>query len=263
MVSSRPAGHGRTRASFVRVPVITVALLAAGAAMLPAQAPIIPEPAQTILLRDVGLTEGQLVLIRNGRVVVRVLDAPHPKEVAVAGVTRIGISKEQFFTRYRDIERFKRHEAVLQLGRFSQPPVPTDVARLTFDGEMLDDLRTCRPGRCKVKLPADWMTAFRDQVDWSSRTARDDAQALFRNTLVSYVAGYQASGAIALVEYRDKETPIRLAEESMSLVQHSPYLKAVSPDFARYLIAYPHVSLPVMPTASSTGPRSSSASSRW
>jgi len=210
-----------------------------------AQAPLIPEPANTILLRDAGFTQGQLVLARNGRVVVRMLEMADPKEVAVAGVTRVAVSKEQFFAQYRDIERFKQHEAVLQLGRFSQPPAASDLAGLTFSQDMLDDLRACRPGSCKVKLPAAWMAAFRDRVDWSSGTARSDAQELFRATLAAYVADYQANGAAALVEYRDKEAPVRLGELSTAIVQHSPSLRAVSPDFARYLIAYPRVSLPV------------------
>jgi len=224
---------------------IWAALLLIGPASPRAQTPIIPEPANSILQRDAGFTQGQLVLIRNGRVVVRMLETQDPKEVAVAGVTRIAVSKEQFFARYRDIERFKQHEAVLQLGRFSQPPAAADLARLTFSDDMLDDLRTCRPGNCKVKLPAAWMTTFREQVHWSSTTARHDAQELFRTTLAAYVADYEANGAVALVEYRDKEAPSRLAEHSTALIQHSPYLGAVSPDFARYLIAYPRVSLPV------------------
>jgi hypothetical protein len=210
-----------------------------------AQAPLIPEPANTILLRHAGFTQGQLVLARNGRVVVRMLETQDPKEVAVAGVTRIAVTKEQFFARYRDIERFKQHEAVLQLGRFSQPPSAADLARLTFDDAMLDDLRTCRPGNCKVKLPAAWMTLFRERVNWSSATARHDAQVLFRTTLAAYVSDYEANGAGALVEYRDKEAPSRLAEHSTALIQHSPYLGAVSPDFTRWLIAYPRMSLPV------------------
>jgi hypothetical protein len=210
-----------------------------------AQAPIIPEPANSMLLRDAGFTQGQLVLARNGRVVVRMLATQDPKEVAVAGVTRVAITKEQFFARYRNIERFKQHEAVLQLGRFSDPPVAADLVRLTFSEDMLDDLQTCSPGHCKVKLPAAWMAAFRERVNWSSGSARRDAQDLFRATLAAYVADYQANGASALVEYRDKDAPVRLADQSTALVQRSPYLRAISPDFSRYLVAYPRVSLPV------------------
>jgi hypothetical protein len=218
---------------------------AAGLARPDAQAPIVPEPANALLLRDLGFTDGQLVLARNGRVVVRMLKAQDPREVAVAGVTRIAVTKEQFFARYRDIERFKQHEAVLQVGRFSQPPSAADLGRLTFDDEMLDDLRTCRPGDCKVKLPAAWMTLFRERVNWSSAAARHDAQQLFRATLAAYVADYHANGAAALVEYRDKDVAVRLGEVSTALLQHSPSLSAVSPDYARWLVAYPRVSLPV------------------
>ena len=241
----RPPRQPLRRAAWLHA-AVWAALLAGGAAAPRGQAPIIPEPAQSLLLRDIGFTEGQLVLARNGRVVVRMLPTPQPKEIAVAGVTRIGVTKEQFFERYRDIERFKQHEAVLQLGRFSTPPDAAQLAGLTFSPDMLDDLRTCRPGRCKVKLPAEWMAKFREQVNWSSRSARDEAQALFRTMLAAYVADYQARGASALVEYQDKAKPVSLAQASTALVERSPYLHTVSPGFSRYLIAYPGVHLPVI-----------------
>jgi hypothetical protein len=225
---------------------VLAVLLVSGTATPRAQPPISPEPAYSVLLRDVGFSPGQLVLARNGQIVVKLLPTPQPKEVAVAGVTRIAVTKEQFFARYRDIVRFKQHEAVKQLGRFSQPPDADDLARLEFSPDMLDDLRTCRPGDCKVKLPHAWMTTLREQVNWSSRSAHTDAQDLFRALLAAYVAEYQVNGTSALVEYRDKEAPARLAEQSTALIQHSPYLNALSPDFARYLIAYPRVHLPVL-----------------
>jgi len=229
--------------SLRRALAVTAACVLAGGAVTRAQSRIVPEPAQTMLVRDLGFTEGQLVLARNGQVVVRLLPAPSPKEVAVAGVTRIAVSRETFFDRYRDIERFKQHDAVKQLGRFSAPPAPADVAGLTFHPDLLDELRTCRPGDCKVKLPEAWMTRFRQQVNWSAPTARSDAQDLFRSLLVGYVGGYQAGGAAALVEYADKQPPVKLAEQSTALIQHSACLTAVAPDFSRYLIAYPRVPL--------------------
>ena len=178
---------------------------------LRARTPPLPEPAYSVLLRDVGFSQGQLVLARNGQIVVKLLPTPQPKEVAVAGVTRIAVTREQFFDRYRDIERFKQHEAVKQLGRFSQPPDAGDLARLEFSPDMLDDLRTCQPGDCKVKLPQTWMTKLREHVNWSSASARTDAQDLFRALLSGYVADYQTNGASALVEYRDKQAPAKLA----------------------------------------------------
>ena len=206
---------------------------------------ILPEPAQTLLTRDMGLTEGQLVLVRNGRVMVGTLEtAGEPKETAVFGAVRITVTKEQFFAQYRDIERFKRHKAVLQLGRFSPSPALDDVRGLTFSRATLDDLRDCRPGRCKVKLPAAWMSDLGRNVDWSGPGWRDDAQAVLRQKFVDYVASYLSVGAVALVEYSDKKIPVRLADSFHAIVQRSPSLTLQFPDFQRYLVAYPHVVLP-------------------
>lgn len=231
------------------IPGAVLAFVAAAMAMAappPAQPPLIPEPAQAILLGGVGLSPGQLVLIRNGQVVVKVLETSHPREVAVAGATRIAISKEAFFERYRDIERFKRHKAVLQLGRFSQPPALSDIAALTVDNETLDDLVECEPGRCKVKLSAAWMTGFRAFAGRPAGARREEVVALARTGLVRYVTDYLARGAAALVVYQDKERPVRLADELAALVGHSPYLDTVSPHIGRYLVGFPGVDAPVV-----------------
>ena len=43
-------------------------------------------------------------------------------EVAIAGAVSIGVSRQLFMERFRDIAAFKRAPAVLAIGRFSSPP---------------------------------------------------------------------------------------------------------------------------------------------
>ena len=206
----------------------------------PAVPLILPDPAQTVLQRDVGFSAGQLVLVRNGQIVVKLLASPEPKEVAVAGAVRVTISKEEFFARYRDIERFKRHKAVLQLGRFSPSPRMEDVGRLTFAPDSIDDLRDCRPGRCQVKLPDAWIEDIRRGIDFNATSWRDAAQHLLRQKLVDYVTAYQSSGTPALVEYHDDAVPVRLADQFAGIVKRSTYFEHLFPDLGRYLLSYPH-----------------------
>ncbi|MCX6551284.1 MAG: hypothetical protein NTY02_09835 [Acidobacteria bacterium] len=212
------------------------------------QGPIVPEPAQSILLRDIGFTPGQLVLIRNGQAMARTLETDQQKEIAVAGAVRVAVTKEEFFTRYRDIERFKHHKAVLQIGRFSAPPSAGDMARLTLSDEAIDALRTCEPGRCKVRLPAEWMADFRRLTATPESAWRTEALSLFRSRIAAYVTAYQEQGAAALAVYADKSPAVSLAEESNRLLERSTALRTASRDFQRYLLDYPRRPLPLLDT---------------
>ena len=223
-----------------------LAPLCAGTQGDPAVPMILPEPVQTVLLRDAGLTPGQLVLVRNGQLMVKVIKSPDPQEVAVAGAVRVAISKEEFFARYRDIERFKRHKAVRQLGRFSSPPSMGDVAKLSFAPDSIDDLRDCRPGHCQVKLPDAWIQDIRRGIDFTAASWRETAQHLLRQKLVDYVTAYESAGTSALVEYHDDRVPVRLADKFAGIVARSSYLEHTFPALRHFLLNYPRADVEVI-----------------
>lgn len=204
--------------------------------------PALPEPARSLLVRDMGLSPGDIRKIEGDEVVSLSVKTRDPREVAALGSVRIAVSKEEFFARYRDIERFKQHEAVKALGRFSSPPNLEDVLRLNFDDDTLGDLRKCRPGDCKVKLPASIITRLHRDIDWRSEGWREEAEAVLHQELVGLVATYMIMGEPALVTYADKRKPDRLADEFRGLVASSPYLGRLSPALTLHLLRYPLVS---------------------
>ena len=103
--------------------------------------------------RSSEFSSGELADLSRGQVVKRGLPSRAPGEIAVAGAVRIRAQKSAFFARVRDIVRFKSGEGVLQIGRFSTPPVLEDLAALTIDKDDFDP-RSCRVGDCGVRLPA-------------------------------------------------------------------------------------------------------------
>ena len=86
---------------------------------------------RTVLTTKLGFSTGELTELSQGRTVKHGLQARAQGEIAVAGAVRIRASKTAFFARVRDIERFKSGEGVLQIGRFSSPPNPADLDRLS------------------------------------------------------------------------------------------------------------------------------------
>jgi hypothetical protein len=125
---------------------------------------------------------------------------------------------ERFIERFRDIESFERGPGVPQIGRFSTPPRPEDLEPMRLPKADLSDLRTCRPGSCKVKLPALSMNRFRNDVDWSATDAAEQAGAIARGMILDLVLAYQTGGNAALGNYDDESEPLSVADELDALL---------------------------------------------
>jgi hypothetical protein len=219
--------------------------LAAARAPGPAAAAL-PEPARTVLARYIKLGPDEERRLLAGEIVARPLDSVSSNELAGFGVMRMAISTEFFFDRYRDVVRFKKHEAVRQIGRFSDPPRVEDVQSLTFEPDELDEVRHCSPGDCKVKLDTAAMASLRGGSYRARPAGADDVQAQMRRLLVNYVTGYLVRGDAALVEYADRKAPVRLADEFRSIVSESPYLSQVFPGVADALVRFPQMMQPAL-----------------
>ena len=119
--------------------------------------------------------------LRRGQVVKHGLPSRAPGEIAVAGAVRIRAPKAAFFARVRDIARFKSGPAVLQIGRFSNPPVLDDLAALTVDKDDFD-VRSCRVGDCGIRLPAAVIERLAREIDLKAPDAQARGAALFKQT---------------------------------------------------------------------------------
>ncbi len=215
------------------VPVALAVLVAAGSE------PGIEPDVRSVLSRDLKFSTSELAELSRGRVVKHSLDANARGEVAVVGAARIGVSEDAFVERVRDVVRFKTGPDVLQIGRFSDPPVLEDLASLVIDKNDMD-LRDCRVGDCDVRLPADAIVRFQREIDWQTRDAQARAAALFKDVLLANVRAYMSgTSAGRITEYDDNKRPIRPVDDFAALVKNSPYLGALVPGLPEYLLSFP------------------------
>ena len=151
------------RFSFVlqlAVIALGAALAATGTASNQASLPTVRN-----LLRTIAqTTDAEWAAINRGEAIAKVLPTD-AREIAVAGAIRIAASSERLIARYREIENLKRSAIVLDLGRFSKPPRPSDLASAKIEEYNLD-LRDCRPGECRVRLSEADIARFHSEVDW-------------------------------------------------------------------------------------------------
>lgn len=175
-----------------------------------------------------------------GSAVIKTLETPVREELAYVAAVYFDASPETFLERFRDIVRFESGPGIPQIERFSSPPKLEDLESLTLPRTDVTALRRCHPGDCDVKLSAEAMRRFRDEVDWSSPNAAHQADEVAREVLFDLVRAYQAEGSAALGHYEDGDEPLLVAEQFRALLESSDPLPVPVPELLSYLDDYPH-----------------------
>lgn len=224
----------------IPLPRATVILIGAllGAAAPPAPGSQRPAALTRFLRERIGLDTAQLGALERGQAVVTVLDTKDKRDVAVFGIITTAMTREAYVTRLRDFPRWLRTPTRTQLGIFSDPATPSDLAALTVDARDVDDLKDCRPGDCKIKLPATEMQRIREGIDWKAGDVQARVDAYARRRLLEYITDYRARGDTAMVVYDDRGN-VRSSDAFAALLGQSPYVYEYAPSFHRYLATYP------------------------
>lgn len=196
-------------------------------------------PLRAFLEKEMGLTAPEMQSVIASRPVAKLLSTKTEDEVALFGVVRIHAPQELFIAKFRDITAFESGKGVLGIGRFHSPAMLNDVAALQVDLNELKEIRQCEPGDCAIKLSNGAMQSLRQQIDWSSPQAANEAQAVIRRAFVDYVANYQKIGDAALAVNYDHDKPQAIRDDFRRLLQHSSHLFQYEPQLAGYLEKYP------------------------
>jgi len=182
-----------------------------------------------------GLTADQWKAVDNGNPQAKVLDTSEKREVAIVGVVHLRATSTCFVAQLQDIENFKKNPAVLRIRKFVRPIDPRDLEGFSLETGDLAALRNCRVGDCNVKAPIAAIERLGSDVDWSRPDYTAQAQSIFREELLAYVEDYLNHGNSALIEYRDKNKPVRLEDEFRAVLDARPGLSGLVPDFHDYL----------------------------
>jgi hypothetical protein len=218
-----------------------VALLVSVAAAAAAQEIGVEPDVRSVLTGALRFSAEELAALRRGQVVKHTLPSQTPGEVAVAGAVVVRAPKATFFARVRDITHFKQGEQILQIGRFSDPPVLGDLAALTIDADDFD-VRFCRVGDCGIRLPAAAIERFGREIDLKAADAQARGAQLFKQLLIDQVTAY-VSGADHMPQYDDGPKPIRARDEFEGVLSSMPELSALLPGLPDHLRHFPSARL--------------------
>jgi hypothetical protein len=187
----------------------------------------------------VGLNDGQIQSINNGKALAKVLDTGSADQILVFGAVYIDSTPEKYLQFASDIDALRKLPSYLAIRKFSNPPVLSDLDGFTLEEEDVRQLKDCRPGHCEVQLPAESMEEFQKSVNWSGPDVADQANRLARQLALQALLQYQKGGNAALGTYRDKNHPAAVAETFESLLSRSKALPIYLPDLNNYLLQYP------------------------
>jgi hypothetical protein len=106
------------------------------------------------------------------------------------------------------------------------------------------DLRSCRPGRCNIRLGGAGIATLQKSVDVSAPDSVDRINAFARKAALEYVSAYQSRGDEVLVTYNDRAQPVSLQEQWRGILGNAAYFHEYAPELKTYLEQYPRGSLP-------------------
>jgi hypothetical protein len=199
---------------------------------------------QKTLTAKASFTEADFNALGQNQLVVKLLSAQDKREVAVAGLVPLQAPAELFLQSFRESMTDKNNPAILEIGGFSSQPTIEDLQLLTFEDRDLEDLKTCVVGDCRLRLSAMMIERLHKEVDWNAPDYRAQATHLLKLMLLDYVRDYLARGDAALIEYNDKQTAVRLADEQRDLM--TALTHDVLTDIPQYLMSFPNPEVPLV-----------------
>ncbi|HUQ82573.1 MAG TPA: hypothetical protein VM076_15595 [Gemmatimonadaceae bacterium] len=193
------------------------------------------------LTGGIRLSAQEMAALARGETVARMLPTGDGDDVAVFGAVRVNIPRSFFAERQADVTRALRTPTRVQVQRFSEPAVPTDVQALRIGDDDLKELRGCRPGDCNFKLPATDMERFRATIA-SAPDARSRVATYAAQRMVEYVNDYRSRGNAAMLVFDDRGT-VHASDALVALLQDSSFAFTVVPSLGRHLVDYPRSTL--------------------
>jgi hypothetical protein len=231
-----------TRASAMALAALLAAPLAWAhrprAAPPAGEASLVRDP-EAFLRREGGLSASELGSLERGSIIAKVLDTGDRSEIYSLTVMRVKTTAARALQRLRDLEGRAGAPWVIQSGRLGAAPSLSDFEGMTLDAGDVKHLGKCVVNNCEVRLPAEAMERFRNEVDWPSESRTARANALFRQMLAAYAASYLQRGNAALFRYDNNNDPVQIADSLRLLTPRLEFLRDTAPDLHAYLESFP------------------------
>jgi len=190
----------------------------------------IPYGVTLFLAKYMHFTRSDLTALEQGKIIAKPIDTNLTRELAFIGVTHVDAKASDLMTQFRDIETFKKGEAVLKVKKLSDPPVREDFNSMKLEPDDIKALKKCKPAKCDLKLSADMIATLQNAISRGK-----SIESVYQDLMFSYVQSYRSKGNSALCEYNDEKKMVSLFEEFKGILSNSTYLKDSHPNLYSHL----------------------------
>lgn len=189
--------------------------------------------------RKLGFSSDEIAEVEQEPGVWIVEQESGSRRLTVAGLAKLSAPPSAILNNLRRRNGLLPSDAILQMGRFSSPPRPADLAEYQLPDGDLEALSECEVGECEIRLRALGVESF-SKIDWSAPDARERANALARARLLDFVRSYQESGREVLkTPFVDKQNPLSAGEGSDALLAHMQVATELAKKLRAHLRDYP------------------------
>jgi hypothetical protein len=186
-----------------------------------------------------GLNEEQIVAIRSGKPIAKVIESPTADEVYVFGSVYVEATPESYIKLASDIDTLRKLPSYLAIQSFSDPPQLSDLEGFTLEQQDIAELKNCKAEHCQLQLPTEAIEEFQQSIDWSAPDVADRVNRLAQRLALQALTEYMKGGNTALGAYRDKKHPAAIADTFASLTGRFEALPVYLPELNEYLLDYP------------------------
>jgi hypothetical protein len=222
-----------------------IAVLAVGLALsLPLLSnPALAEPTADQVLSDIGLSADDKRRVMNGELVTAQVASVSERDLPVALVVFITkLSPAALATQIMAGDLITADSAVRTYGRFGHPGSLADLAGLTIDRDVAQQLSRARSGEA-VNLATQEIAAFNALPS----DAPDTVGGQLQKMLLARYQAYRASGLAGIAPYeRGASRSTDLASDLRKASQAAVVFEKHMPAFHAVLLGYPQASLPGM-----------------
>ena len=194
---------------------------------------------KNLLRSEAGFQDSDFAALEKGETVIRSLKSEEKREVSICGVIKLQNMPEISLPVLVEKLSQRTNKTVMKWGVFGNPPVTDDLQTLELEDKDLDAMKKCEVGDCDLKMSADMIRRLQNEIDWNAPDHRAKAMQLYRQMLNEYVGDYLRRGDKALLQYDNRKTPVRMADDHRMLLDGALFLDEISPEFGKYLRQFP------------------------
>jgi hypothetical protein len=218
--------------------IVSIVLNLAQSSTLVSQDRSLKNELSKFLINHMKFSDQETARVFQGQAVAKAVDPGHEAEVLAVVVGHVDVPRSFFIDNYgKRITRMEIQSAV-RAGLFSTPPRLSDMDDFTLADQDVEALKNCRSGDCHIKISAEMIHRFQEEIDWHTADYAEMSTLLFRQTLIEHLTSYLRDGNKTMMKYDDQKYSINVTAEFQALLASSPYLGA-HPRFLAHMRSFP------------------------